>query len=66
MLWSVNVQVYLSLCTPIGRIEKWSCGGHHGLAHPLSQDSLFPIRHLLINIGTFASYMATGKLRQCV
>ena len=28
------------------------CGGHRGLAHPHSEDSLLPTRHLLINTGT--------------
>ena len=28
------------------------CGGHRGLAHPRSQDSLLPTRHLLINTET--------------
>jgi len=28
------------------------CGGHRGLAHPRSQDSLLPIRHLLVNTET--------------
>ena len=34
--------------TPVIYIYIYICGGHRGLAHPRSQDSLLPIRHLLI------------------
>ena len=32
-------------------VVRW-CGGHRRLDHPRSQDSLFPIRHLLTNTET--------------
>ena len=43
----------LQIC-PVSIIPQvlYTCGGHRGLAHPCSQDSLLPIRHLLINTET--------------
>ena len=43
------------------------CGGHSGLAHPHSQDSLLPICHLLINTETDSRVKwLVEKFSQCV
>jgi len=45
----------------------WRWGGHRGLANPRNQDSLLPIRPLLINTETDLQVKwLLGKFSQCV